>query len=288
MSHNLTPWQENDIAGFTRAGQSDAPLVHLLHGNGFCSTTLWPMASRFPVDWNLWFTDVPGHGGSTQPKCYMPNWLRIARNIGDALEKRLEEYPERKVIGVGHSMGGIMTLMLAAERPHLFERVVLLDPIFFTPEIVWAQKFMRKTGLWRRSSLVKSTNARRKQWVDADSMRSYLLERELYKNWDEQSLDCFIEDGTEQNAQGLVLRCDPAWEASIFGSYPRGLWEAVRRIKVPTDILVASGSYEFIKRSTIKASKINTNIKWQDFTGTHCFPMEQPEATASEVLKIIG
>lgn len=287
MSHNLTPWQEDGLAGFTRVGQTDAPIVHLMHGNGFCSTTLWPLASHFPEDWNLLFADVPGHGLSEQPKGFMPNWLRIARKVGDGLEKRLEEFPGRKVIGVGHSMGGIMTLMLAAERPHLFERIILLDPIFFTPEIVWAQKFMRKTGLWRRSALVKATTARRKEWPNADSMLEYLLTKGLYKNWHEDALAAFIEDGTKQTAAGLELNCAPEWEASIFGSYPRGLWQAVRRVKVPVNIFVANASYGFIQRSANKAAKANANIQWQPFAGTHCFPMEQPLLAAQEVLKIV-
>lgn len=287
MSHSLTAWQEDDLAGFTRKGDSAAPIVHLMHGNGFCSTTLWPLASHFPEDWNLLFADVPGHGLSAQPKSYMPNWLRIARKVGDGLEKRLEEYPDRKVIGVGHSMGGIMTLMLAAERPQLFERIILLDPIFFTQEIVWAQKFMRKTGLWRRTALVKMTQARRKSWPSREAMKENLASKGLYKNWDPLALDCFVQDGAHESAQGVELNCDPEWEASIFGSYTRGLWEAVKRVQVPVDIFAASESYAFIKRSATRANKMNKQIQWQIIEGTHCFPMERPEAAAAEILKIL-
>lgn len=288
MSHNLTPWQEDDLSGFTRQGKAHAPVVHLMHGNGFCSTTLWPMASHFPEEWNLLFADVPGHGLSAQPKGYMPNWLRIARKVGDGLEKRLENYPDQKVLGVGHSMGGIMTLMLAAERPHLFSQIVLLDPVLFSPEIIWAQKFMRKTGLWRRTALVKAVSGRRKKWPSAESMRENLQSKSLYKNWHPQALDAFIQDGAHIIEDGVELNCDPNWEASIFGSYPRGLWQAVRRTSVPVTILVASESYGFIKRSANRAIKANSNIHWQPFQGTHCFPMEEPEKAAAEVLKIVS
>src|SRR5690554_1592299 len=111
MIEQLTPWHKDDLAGWERAGQENAPSVHFLHGNGFSSTTLLPIGLGLPKDWNLLFTDAPGHGLSTQPEGYMPDWLGMARKIGDALAERANN----KVIGVGHSMGGIMTLMMAAE-----------------------------------------------------------------------------------------------------------------------------------------------------------------------------
>lgn len=291
MSHSLSAWQdqENQLAGFTRLGSSDAPIVHLMHGNGFCSTTLWPLASHFPADWNLWFADVPGHGLSAQPQGYMPNWLRLARKVGEGLETRLGNYPERKVIGLGHSMGGILTLMLAAERPHLFERIVLLDPVLFSPEIIWLQKALRKTGLWRYSRLVRQVAARRQQWPDSAAMSADLQQKTLYKNWHPQALSCFIQDGTQLNPQGkLTLSCQPSWEASIFGSYPRGLWEAVKRVQVPVSILLASDSYRFIQHSTQRAQKLNPLIDYQVVSGSHCFPMEQPQISAERILQLLG
>lgn len=288
MTHNLSPWQANDLSGFYRNGQADAPAVHFLHGNGFCSTTLWPMAAHFPKEWSLLFTDVPGHGHSKQPNSFMPNWLRMSRDIGDSLVERLDSTAHDGVIGVGHSMGGIMTLMMAAERPKLFKRIVLLDPVLFSPEIILIQKLARKTGLWRRSSLVKAVSARRNQWDDEAAMREYLLGKNLYKHWSPEAMDAFIQDGTRTESGKLSLCCAPEWEASIFGSYPRGLWQAVRIAKIPVDIVVASHSYGFIQGSANKATKANSNIHWQPFDGGHCFPMEQPSEAARVVLKILA
>lgn len=280
---NLTAWQEGEIAGWDRKGESGAPSVHFLHGNGLCATTLLPIGERFPAHWNLLFTDVPGHGESKQPEGYMPNWLQMARQIADTLETRIDE----PIYAVGHSMGGVLTLMMAAERPHLFKRIALLDPVLFSQEIILLQRFMRKTGLWRRTDLVEKVAARRKQWPDADSMKQDLSQKSLYRDWHPDALQAFIQGGTRTTDTGLELCCAPAWEASIFGSYPRGLWEAVKKVDVPVDIFVASKSYNFIARSAEKAAKANPNIQWQMVEGGHCFAMEQPDATASKLLELL-
>ena len=283
LSAQLTPWSDAGLAGWTRPGAESAPAVHVLHGNGFCASTLWPAAQLLSADWNLFLTDVPGHGGSAQPDHKMPDWQAMAARIGDALERR---WPE-PVLGVGHSMGGVLTLLLAAARPQLFSRIVLLDPVLFSPEILLFQQLARKSGLWKRTALVKNVAARRREWPDADSMMADLQRKKLYRQWQPEALQAFIAGGTHTTASGLALNCDPAWEASIFGSYPRGLWHAVHSIQVPVDILVASDSYPFIARAAKRAAAANPNIRWQSVAGSHCFPMEQPQLCATLVQELL-
>lgn len=283
MIELLKPWQAQDLSGWTRSGKEGAPTVHFLHGNGFSSTTLLPVGLGLPADWNLLFTDVPGHGLSVQPKGYMPDWLGMARKIGDALAARVSG----PIIGVGHSMGGVMTLMIAAERPELFSRIVLLDPIFFTPEIIMLQRLARKTGLWRRNKLVVRTTSRRKHWPDQARMKADLARKGLYKSWRDDALQAFVEGGSKPAPEGGVeLCCAPEWEASIFGSYPRGLWQAARTVQVPVHILLAEQSYDFIKRSAVRAQKANAKVEYQVVPGSHCFPMESPERVVEFLLNL--
>ncbi len=280
----LTPWHNHDLAGWNRLTSEDAPSVHFLHGNGFCATTLLPLAETLPSNWNLLFTDVPGHGGSVQPEGYMPNWLGMARQIGAALEERVS----KPIVGVGHSMGGVMTLMIAAEHPHLFSRIVLLDPVLFSSEIIMIQRIVRKTGLWQRTDLVKRVSARRSVWPDAASMKAEFKSKNLYKEWDDKALDAFIEYGSKDTEKGRELCCNPQWEASIFGSYPRGLWQAVRRVAVPVDILVAEHSYSFIEKSARRASQGNPHFRYQMVDGGHCFPMEQVAQTGKVLNSLLN
>jgi len=291
----LTPWQITDtrqrhahrLQGYQRSGHG-TPL-HFLHGNGFCGLTLSGVAASLPPEWPLWFTDVPGHGGSDQPRHRMPDWQAMAESVATALTANLAQAKQTgPVIGVGHSMGGVMTLLAAARHPQLFERIILLDPVLFSPEIILGQHVMRATGAWKRSALVRSVSKRRRSWPGAQQMRDELASKGLYRQWQPEVLDAFVEYGSEEHGGERRLCCDPRWEGAIFGSYPRGLWHAVRKVSVPVDILVAENSYGFIEKSARRAARINPHIRWQRFGKTHCFPMEQPLETADKLQQLLS
>ncbi|WP_189387460.1 alpha/beta fold hydrolase [Bacterioplanes sanyensis] len=279
----LQPWRSDDkcLAGWQRPGHG--PIVHFLHGNGFCSRTLWPMAQQLPASWHLIFTDIPGHGRSPQPDHRMPDWQAMAESIARQIETMSNG---RAVMAVGHSMGGVLSLLMAARYPSLFASVDMLDPVLFTPEVVWAQRLMRKSGFWKRTRLVRSVASRRRHWADKEQMQASLRRKSLYRQWNDEALQAFVCHGSRPVADGVELACDPAWEASIFGSYPRGLWSAVHRLTVPTRIWVAGGSYFFIEKAAQKAAR-RQQISWFSFGDGHCFPMEAPELTGEKLHQLL-
>ena len=291
---NIKRWQRPSeanirINGYHRPGENNGQCLHFLHGTGFSALTFATLASHLPKDWSLWLTDVPGHGHSQQPRHRMPNWQEMADMVAAALYQQANVQRDGPIVGIGHSMGGVLTLLAAARYPDLFSRIVLLDPVLFKPEIIVAQHLMRVSGAWKHSSLVRSVSKRRAVWSDKEAMFNYLSEKPFYRPWHPQVLTDFVNSATKMNEeQEVQLACDPRWEGSIFGSYPKGLWRSVRKVNAPVDILVATKSYGFIPGAVKKASKINPLIKWQAFGDTHCFPMEQPEETALLLTKLLG
>ena len=291
-----TNHHDHQIHGYFRAGQNEETPVHFLHGNGFSALTLSGVAAGLPDSWPLILTNVPGHGGSDQPKQRMPDWQGMAASVAAALRQNLTQlcgkatqaHGDGAVIGVGHSLGGVVTLLAAARYPELFKRIILLDPVLFSPEIILGQQVMRATGVWKRSALVRSVSRRRNSWADTDEMFADLSQKSLYKNWQPEVLSAFVETASKDVNGQRQLCCDPSWEGGIFGSYPRGLWHAVRSVKVPVDILVAEDSYGFIAKSARRAAKVNPAIRWQLFPGTHCFPMEKPQSTTEKILELLG
>ena len=289
LPKELQQWRHADLAGYHRPGMAGHPRVHLLHGNGFCALTLAGLARQLPADWSLWLTDVPGHGGSAQPNHKMPDWRAMAATVADGVARQANVAGDGPVIGIGHSLGGVLTLLAADQHPEIFSRIVLLDPVLFAPEIVIAQRLMRLSGAWRHTALVKKVGKRRAHWPDAEAMAAELGQKALYRHWPAEILRDFIDGGTQRLPDGSVqLACDPRWEASIFGSYPKGLWHAVRKVRVPVDILVADNSYGFIPRAARRAAKLNVNVRWHAFGNSHCFPMAQPAETAHHLQRLIA
>ncbi|MBA6339906.1 alpha/beta hydrolase [Colwellia sp. MB02u-10] len=293
LLENTQQWQQKSnsamtVNGYYRAGAKDAKRIHLLHGTGFSAMTLAAMASQLPKDWSIWLTDVPGHGYSTQPTTRMPNWQKMANTLADAIYLQANVKENGPLMGIGHSMGGVITLLAAVKYPDLFSEIILLDPVLFQTEMIIAQQLMRATGAWRKSSLVKSVANRTAIWPSLANMKENIAGKSFYKAWHPQVISDYCEFSTHVSHQDSVtLSCQPSWEASIFGSYPKGLWRAIYNIKIPVDILMANKSYFFIPKAVKRAAKINKNIQWQKFGQHHCFPMEQPLETAKAITDLI-
>ncbi len=290
------------VNGYFRKG-SDQPVdpnnisqrVHFLHGTGFSSLCNARMAESLPPSWDIWFSDAPGHGLSDQPNIEkMPNWQRMADTVSDAVHDIADINNKGKVIGVGHSMGGVLTLLAAARHPENFSRIILFDPVLFLKPLVIAQHIARASGLWTVLPTARAVNKRRRYWPDKESMRASLALKPLYRDWDPKALDYFIQSGSKPSANGgIELACNPRWESSMFGSYPRELWQHVKQLSVPTDIIIPKNTLFFIPPALKKAQVINKNIQVHHYGDSHqllnhCFPMEQPKETAALIMRLIN
>lgn len=101
-------------------GPDGAPPVLLLHGGGVAGWMWRPLGERLAADHQLIVPDLPGHGESLDDP-YLVHGVTV-----DALEALLEELGT-PVSVVGFSLGGQLAVLLAAERPDLVERVMVIS-----------------------------------------------------------------------------------------------------------------------------------------------------------------
>ncbi len=112
------PYGQEIVYRMAGAGQ---PII-LLHGF-VNSSALWnDTIAAFQQDYRLYALDLPGHGQSP-PR--IPWKLREVAEIVAAWLRLLEI--ERATL-IGHSMGGALAMLLAAARPDLVKRLVLVNP----------------------------------------------------------------------------------------------------------------------------------------------------------------
>lgn len=105
--------------------------VLLVHGWSSSSMMWTALVNTLQEDMRFWMLDLPGFGSS--PLIDMPNdvdhYTSLLAQFCDAHELRPD-------IVIGHSMGGMLTLKLALNRPDLMKRLILVCPVI-TGRVGW-------------------------------------------------------------------------------------------------------------------------------------------------------
>ena len=121
----LEPWQYTPREGFTIRGwhsrPSGKPLLHFLHGNGFCGRMYEPMLTPLARDFDLWLSDVQGHGDSDHGGRFA-GWNRSADIAMEALHQQGSAFKNVPHFALGHSFGGVLTSLILGEHRAQFKR----------------------------------------------------------------------------------------------------------------------------------------------------------------------
>jgi lipase len=111
-------------------GDRGAPPVVCLHGVSGHGGRFRKLAEeRLALRYHVTAPDLRGHGSSTWDKPW-----DLATYVADVLET-----VDGRAAWVGHSFGGRLVMEIAARRPDLVERAVLLDPAIFVPPTIARQ-----------------------------------------------------------------------------------------------------------------------------------------------------
>ncbi len=132
--------------------------IHFCHGNSLSAGTYLPFLEKLSShDLKIYATDIRGHGFSTKKNtARIKSWDIFIKD----LEQIVSAITNSPVIGIGHSIGGYFTYAAAALFPHLFPKIVLLDPVIFPMKIVWLSALFRKIGLAGNLPLSKRTRSK--------------------------------------------------------------------------------------------------------------------------------
>ena len=288
---NLHAWSHPSSAGFTLRGwhstPSGKPLLHFLHGNGFCTRSYEPLLRGLAEEFDLWLSDAQGHGESDHGGRFQ-GWNRSAELAVEAFEAGRAPFGAVPRYAVGHSFGGVLSSLILARHPALFERAVLLDPVLFTPGMLALKVVAEAFGVYSRNSQVQRARARRNHWADRAAAQDRLRGRGIFKDWDEAALSAHIEHALKPaEGGGVQLKCQPSREAEVFASAPRGLWPALRKVATPTLVLHGADSYPFVGRAVARWTARNPQVRAECVAGGHCFMQERPQDAARQVAQFL-
>ncbi|HEV2355899.1 MAG TPA: alpha/beta hydrolase, partial [Puia sp.] len=242
---------------------STKPFLHLAHANGFLPPTyresLEPLFPHYHV------VSIPARPlwGDTSPE-----WLKSWSQMADDLIRGLEEMKVSQVVGVGHSLGGVLTLYAAVKRPDLFSRVILIDPTMLEPKFLWQIRIMKIFGFEARSFLIKGALRRRREWPSPREAYDYFRGRQLFKNWSDEMVKTYTDCIIEPTAQGGVcLAYPPEWEARIYKTIPTDVWRLAKLLRQPTLVLRGERSNTFLAAGEKVFRQLNPKVSFETVSG---------------------
>ena len=229
---------------------------------------------RSSGSWPASCTSRPATSAATAARNSRPS---SASGIGGFLRKTstllIRGTQTPPVIGMGHSLGAVATAIAAASYPELFKALILIDPVFLPPRILWKAAGMRLLGLagaWPRAA--RARKRRRVFNGKADAFR-YFVARGIFKSWSPEFVQAYLECGLlEKDEQTAVLRCDPELEAQIFESVPLDVWSQCRKIRCPVLAVRGEQSDVFLKEAAVRLRAHGGRLRGRHHPGLRPFP----------------
>ena len=246
--------------------------LHFSHANGFPAACYRKMFSHLEGDFEIGYVNAIGH----DPRYPVTDgWPHLV----EELLARLEGYGE-PVLGVGHSLGGYLTVLAAIERPELFRAIVVLD----SPVIgAWAGRafgLVKRFGLADRVTPAGSTRDRRSHWKSSDEAFRHFRHRKTFRHFDPECLRDYVTLGMVPAAHGVRLAFDPKIETSIYRTIPHDIAQKLPRLSVPAGFVCGRDSEE-VRRAGLAVTRKFFRVA--RIAGGHLFPFERPEAAAHAV-----
>ena len=267
-----------NIPSFDYGGEG-TPL-HFLHANGYPPDCYKPLLELLKTRYHVFGMLLRPLWEDTKPED-LDDW----HPLSDDLLQFLASTPlraEKPVIGVGHSVGGIVTLRAALHEPDKFRALILLDPVLFVPPILVAWNFARKMGLGNKfHPLIAGALRRRRTFDNLDEAFDGYRSRSVFQYVSNENLRAYTAGIAKPKADGgFELAYSPEWEARIYFTALRDfdLWRELPKLKIPTLIIRGAETDTFLEKAADLVKQKNPKIEIRSLQNTtHILPLEQPE-----------
>ncbi len=261
------------------------PLIVFSHANSFAASTYGVLFSSLESrGFRVKAIEKFGHDAQYP---VTNNWPHLVQQLLDFTQEQVEQAGE-PVFLVGHSLGGLVSLMAAARAPHLTRGVVLVDSPILGGWRATTLGVMKRTPLVGAISPGAISHRRRNNWPNQEAALAHFRHKKPFAKWDPQVLQDYIAHGTHDEGAGehkkRVLSFDRAVETAIYNTLPDNLDGLLRRhpLKCPVAFIGGSHSVEMKQVGMAMTERI-TKGRLMMLDGSHLFPMEQPLATAAAI-----
>jgi pimeloyl-ACP methyl ester carboxylesterase len=248
-------------------------IIHFAHANSFPAKTYNKLFSFLADDFEIRYLERHGHN----PRFPVTEGWRFLK---EELRAEIENNYSKKIIGVGHSLGGILHFLLAIERPDFYRAIVLLDAPLVSRLSGAGLRFLRRTKLLEKFPPVRTTKARRSRWRTKQEAFEHFRQKEKFGSFDQTVLRDYVEHGTLEGDNEVRLFFEPSIEAEIYRTIPHDFSRFRGRLQVPAAYIGGTRSRE-ARLARLGFTRRNFPFRFYYLDGgTHLFPFENPEAAA--------
>lgn len=255
-------------------------ILHFSHANGFPAGSYKTLFSYLEDDFQVGAIERFSHHHRYPVS---NNWNHLVAQLIDELESSYSQ----PVYAVGHSLGGVLSLIVAAQRPDLVKGLIMLDAPFITNIEAYGINLIKRLGLMDKITPAGRTLGRQEHWPSTEHAFAYFRNKRLFRSFDERCLHDYIHHGTVESKDGKrQLYFDAATEIEIYRTIPDNL-HRTSRLSMPGTVIAGKSSDVFKKQHGSKMQRqLGMNVEWVD--GSHMFPLEQPELTAASIKRHIS
>ncbi len=262
----------------------DGPLVVLCHATGFCGLAWLPMVEalrrELPVPVRLVALDFRGHGATGLPDGVSLAWTGMADDLAAVIDHysgQADPADNPPVWAVGHSMGGAAIILGQTARPGLVARAWTFEPILLRHGPVLTGE--------GAPAIAVGARARRARFSSRQEAYDRYASRPPLSLLDPRALAAYVEHGfaDDPGGDGVVLRCRPEHEASVFEHHNAGTFEAAVALSMPI-VVAASGDGGDPAEWVRSAADLNPRLALVNYPDlTHFGPLQEPDRLAVDV-----
>lgn len=253
--------------------------VILSPANGFPPLVYEPLLQHLSARQQVWLAEHRPLWDSEHPPKQL-DWNLLAQD----LKEQIQQQSLGPVTLVGHSLGAVLGLMVAAKEPKLFEQLILIEPVFFPAHKARFLRFM-PWRLKRKVPIVRKTLGRPSSFKSKQAAFDFHRRKRAYANLSDPALMHYIEHGFEHGEKS-ELKYSKIWEAAIYASLPN-VWPVLKKVKVPVVGFRAEHSNTLLDSEWQLWQKLRPDHQLLEFKGSeHLLPLTEPERVAEALAEL--
>ncbi len=254
--------------------------LYFLHANGYPPACYLPFLEALKTRYHVFGMLLRPLWEKASPSD-LDDWHPLSQDLLEFLDQQ-EAGP---VIGVGHSIGAVVTLRAALWQPNRFRALILIEPVLFPPAFILTWNIIRALKLGDKlHPLVPAARRRRSEFDDLELLFKGYRRKNVFRFMSDENLRAYIRGiSRPRPGGGFELAYTPEWEARIYETgvwRDLDLWRGLPTLTVPTLIIRGGQTDTFRAGAAQRVRRLRPETQIITIPkSTHLVPLEKPQET---------